>query len=69
METASLDLAEHLRRQFAYDAWANREVLAVLQKNGGEDPRSIQLLSHILAAESLWMERLRGKGSECESLA
>jgi uncharacterized damage-inducible protein DinB len=61
METASLTLAEHLRRQFAYDAWANREVLAVLRKNGGEDARSVQLLSHILAAESLWMERLEGK--------
>ncbi len=61
METASLDLAEYLRRQFAYDAWANREVLTVLQKNGGEDPRSIQLLAHLLAAERLWMERLEGK--------
>ena len=25
-----MDLLEHLRRQFAYDAWANREVLATL---------------------------------------
>jgi uncharacterized damage-inducible protein DinB len=61
MESASLNLAEHLRRQFAYDAWANREVLIVLRRNGGEDVRPVQLLSHILAAERLWMDRLEGK--------
>jgi uncharacterized damage-inducible protein DinB len=53
-----VDLTEHLRRQFSYDAWANREVLSAMRAHGGGDPRSLQLLSHILAAERLWMERL-----------
>lgn len=53
-----MDLTEHLRRQFSYDAWANREVLSAMRAHGGGDPRSLQLLSHILAAERLWMERL-----------
>ena len=53
-----MNLTEHLRHQFSYDAWANREVLSAMQAHGGGDARSLQLLSHILAAERLWMERL-----------
>jgi uncharacterized damage-inducible protein DinB len=53
-----VNLTELLRRQFSYDAWANREVLSAMRAHGGGDARSLQLLSHILAAERLWMERL-----------
>ena len=52
---------DHLRKQFAYNAWANREVLAAIAAAGGEDRRSLQLMSHILAAERLWLERLKGE--------
>jgi uncharacterized damage-inducible protein DinB len=48
----------HLRRQFAYDTWANREVLKTIRAHGGNDERSLQLMSHILAAERVWIERL-----------
>jgi uncharacterized damage-inducible protein DinB len=49
----------YLQRLFAYDDWANREVLASLR--GLKDPpaRSIKILAHILSAERLWLERLR----------
>jgi len=53
-----MDLLEHLRRQFAYDTWANREVLATL-KASAQPTRSRQLLAHILSAERLWLERIR----------
>ena len=53
-----MSLADHLRRQFSYDAWANREVLIVIRSTGGNDERSLQLMSHIVAAERLWLERL-----------
>jgi uncharacterized damage-inducible protein DinB len=52
-------LLEHLRRQFAYDEWANREVLAVLKASVHPTARSVQLLAHILSAERLWLERIR----------
>lgn len=55
-----MDPVEYFRRQFSYDKWANDEVLAAL-RNGGVDPRSLQLISHILAAERLWLERLLKK--------
>jgi uncharacterized damage-inducible protein DinB len=54
-----MELLEHLHRQFAYDAWANREVLAGLRTSAPHPPRPLQLLAHILSAERLWLERIR----------
>ncbi|HET7889961.1 MAG TPA: DinB family protein [Candidatus Sulfotelmatobacter sp.] len=64
-----MNLADYLRRQFAYDEWANREVLNAIRAAGAKDSgaahpaganqRSLQLMSHILAAELLWLERLK----------
>jgi len=49
----------YFQRLFAYDDWANREVLASLQALKAAPPRSQKLLAHILSAERLWLERLR----------
>ena len=71
-KTGLMELLEHLRRQFAYDAWANREVLAglkmtvkmtelkmtELKMSDRPSPRPLQLLAHILSAERLWLERI-----------
>jgi uncharacterized damage-inducible protein DinB len=54
-----MELMENLRRQFAYDEWANREVLAGLSAGLGPSVRPLQLLAHILSAERLWLERIR----------
>ena len=57
-EAFRVNLIEHFRRQFAYDAWANREVMSAIRAQAGEDERALQLMSHIVAAERLWLERL-----------
>ncbi len=54
-----MDLLEHLRRQFAYDDWANREALAGLKASARPTARPVKLLAHILSAERLWLERIR----------
>jgi uncharacterized damage-inducible protein DinB len=56
-----VDLLEHLRRQFAYDAWANAEVLSAMNadESGASRTQPLQLLAHILSAERLWLERLK----------
>lgn len=54
-----MELLEYLRRQFAYDAWANREVLTALSASNRSSSRPRQLLAHILSAERLWLERIR----------
>lgn len=57
-EAFRVNLIEHFRRQFAYDAWANREVMSAIRAQAGENERALQLMSHIVAAERLWLERL-----------
>ena len=54
-----MELLEHLRRQLAYDAWANREVLAGLKASARPATRPLQLLAHILSAERLWLVRIK----------
>jgi uncharacterized damage-inducible protein DinB len=55
-----VNLADSLRRQFSYDAWANKEVLAAIRtSSGAARERSLELMSHILAAERVWLERLK----------
>jgi len=52
-------MLQDLQRLFKYDGWANHEILTALQKLDVPPPRSVKLLSHILSAEKLWLERLR----------
>ena len=54
-----VNTADHLRRQFAYDAWANREVLAAIRAGSAATERSLQLMAHIIAAQRMWLERLK----------
>jgi uncharacterized damage-inducible protein DinB len=56
-----MELVEYLRRQFVYDDWANREVLAGLRASARPAARPLQLLAHILSAERLWLERIRNQ--------
>ena len=51
-----MDSIAHLRRLFAYDDWANREVLTFLQASS--TARSLELLAHIFGAQRIWFERL-----------
>jgi len=79
-EGSLVNVADYLRRQFAYDEWANREVLNAIRSAGGANQRSVQLISHILAAEQLWLDRLKQQPqsvpvwpnpdlAQCEALA
>jgi uncharacterized damage-inducible protein DinB len=54
-----MNLADSLRRQFAYDVWANQEVIRAIHKASGAKERAVELMSHILAAERVWLERLK----------
>jgi uncharacterized damage-inducible protein DinB len=56
-----MDLIEHFTRLFAYDGWANQEVLAGLRTSVTPLPRALELMAHIFSSERLWMERLEQK--------
>jgi uncharacterized damage-inducible protein DinB len=75
-----MDAVDHFKRLFAYDAWANREVLASLQGAPQAPPRSLKFIAHLLASERLWLERTERREQtlpvwpeftleECEKLA
>ncbi|MEK7727397.1 MAG: DinB family protein [candidate division KSB1 bacterium] len=61
-----MEQLQHYRRLFQYDAWANREVFAALKQSEKFSPRALKFLAHIIAAEILWLERIKG---EPQSLA
>ena len=54
-----MTVADYLRKEFVYNAWANRAVLESIRVDVAGNARSLQLMSHILAAERIWLERLR----------
>lgn len=56
-----MELLDYLRRQFTYDAWANREVLAALSASGSSESRGLRLLAHVLSAERLWLDRIESQ--------
>lgn len=43
---------------FAYDRWANREVLHALQAAVNPPQRSARLMAHVIAAQILWHARM-----------
>ena len=53
---------ERLRFLYGYEFWANRRILESLAKakNRGE---GVKLFGHILAAQKVWLARLRGEDS------
>ena len=53
-----MDIVDYLHRLFAYDDWANREVLTALRNAPNPPARSLKLIAHILSAEGLWLARI-----------
>jgi uncharacterized damage-inducible protein DinB len=54
---------DDFRRGFAYDEWANQEVLVSFHAAGTPPTRSLTLLAHILGTEYVWYSRLISKVS------
>ncbi len=55
-----MTVLELLRQQFQYDSWANREELRVLSTLSAPPEQATKLLTHIIAAQWLWFDRLQG---------
>ena len=62
-----MEMINRFRRQFAYNAWANREVLASLTAErpatpGASPPvvpaRTLEVMAHLIGAELAWLRRL-----------
>ncbi len=53
-----MNVTVRLTREFAYNAWANREALQALMGAQQVPPRAAEVMAHIVAAEWLWLRRL-----------
>ncbi len=56
-------MLEQLRRNFSYNTWASRQLLASLRACGEVPKNTLRVLSHMVAAEYLWYDRIRGEPS------
>jgi uncharacterized damage-inducible protein DinB len=56
-----MDLIEHYRQLARYDGWANLEVVRSLRASGTPPAKSVKWLAHIVAAEYVWLTRLRSE--------
>lgn len=56
-----MELRSHFETLFVWDAWANREYLTALEGLPEPPEKSLKVMAHIVAAEWLWLERLRGQ--------
>jgi uncharacterized damage-inducible protein DinB len=54
-----MEMREHLRRMYAYDAWANRAALASIGRSAAPPPAALRRMGHVLGAQYLWLGRLR----------
>jgi uncharacterized damage-inducible protein DinB len=59
-----MDVIASLTRQFAYNAWANRQTLESLRAARSVPPRAAEVMAHLLAAEWVWLRRLGQSGPE-----
>lgn len=57
------DRPAHFRRQFAHDAWANRETQRTLVTAGAPPAVTLGRFAHVIAAELLWHARIQGRPS------
>ncbi len=56
-----MNMLQHFQRLGAYEAWANREVLAFFKQASAPPPRALRFLAHIIAAEYLWLNRIQNE--------
>ncbi len=53
--------AEYFLKLAAHDAWANRELIAALEKIPQPPARAMELVPHIVSAQWVWLTRMRRK--------
>lgn len=58
-----MDTIERFRREFAYDDWANGEVLRALQSAAAPPASCVRWLAHVVGTKFLWLARILNEPS------
>ena len=61
-------MKQHYQKMLAYTSWANAWFLDCMEKNTVANAKVFLLMSHILAAEEIWLCRLSGKPAPNKNL-
>lgn len=53
-------MKEYFLKLYQYNAWSNTRVLNCLQRQNVTDEKILTLMGHIVAAQFLWLHRIKG---------
>ena len=53
-------MKKHFRDLLKYNAWANYRMLVTLEENEVKDDKMLLMYSHILSAQYIWLNRIKG---------
>jgi uncharacterized damage-inducible protein DinB len=53
-------MKKYFVKLYEYNAWANKRVLGTLVRQQVQDEKILQLMGHIVAAQFLWLHRIKG---------
>ena len=53
-------MKKYFLKLYQYNVWATHRVLACLQRQNVEDEKIFSLMGHVLAAQFLWLHRIKG---------
>lgn len=53
-------MKQYFLKLYRYNAWSNNRVLGTLQRQNVRDEKILSLMGHIVAAQFLWLHRIKG---------
>lgn len=53
-------MKQYFLKLYRFNAWANKRVLGVIQRQKVNDEKILTLMGHIVAAQFLWLHRIKG---------
>lgn len=53
-------MKKYFLKLYNYNYWSNQRVLGAIQKQNVSDAKILQLMGHVLAAQYLWLHRIKG---------
>lgn len=53
-------MKKYFLKLYNYNYWSNKRVLGAIQKQSVTDEKILQLMGHVLAAQYLWLHRIKG---------
>ena len=53
-------MKRYFLKLFEFNAWANQQVLACLERQSVDDKKILDILGHILSAQMIWYHRVAG---------